>query len=609
MLTSGTAGFGPNNKSNVINNNGQGPAPVKASKLQIVRKNISNVIQRASTEKNNRVNSAQCYYSYQNRYTTQRTRNPNKLCKLEEITFTCGIPTLFSLPDCLQSSHSTEKMTANTIPVENKPANPIQGDLLEKYADFWEISNTYIPNCKQFEDTKIDNPGPIQMFVLKYNELVQSLHDKVVNFTHLQPVGSQYPYQSQDLILLKYYTPPRIVNAIIKTVNFVKKKAALVSSKPHYQTATKNDVAVAKYNVYLNANSYAAGILSDYDKIQKMAALIKNYETDITNFQQSFESLELNTSYGKMNDGEVLSFPMIISGFVSGGDVHYGEIKRVSNTTPSVSLLNDAPAALGTDQSPATTDTESGALSNASSSQSSNNAPVSEFNTDTFKFTELPAKIMGINDKLHNLTIKITTRFQQIRNNLFIANSLYILYADKFRFETETSQLVNESLGYVEDANSSNANSDENNNKIKYKLTTSDIMIKIQNIYLDLEQMDDIVKTINIKSTAKPQIVMFDIDKEFYEALKRRLVKYDINDRIKEIEEKYKKYMDEWCKNYKLFFLNYISMIETVKTQVVIPLDLAISTFYAHFKTVTTQGIYPFVYVPENNKKKDKSSF
>ena len=195
ILKTGKTKPGKNIPTSAINNQ-----PV------IVKTPLDNTFTESKQNKTqkNRVNSEQCYQDYfhmfnyntssRSREIRQRTRKPNKSCNLNETNFTCEIPTLFSLPDCVKLPDKSD--------AQNNSIN------LEKYLEFWEISNTYKPNCGYSTDIIISKPGSIQMFVLKYNELVQSLHDKVVNFLYNQRPNFKYASEPSrrdkiNIILLK----------------------------------------------------------------------------------------------------------------------------------------------------------------------------------------------------------------------------------------------------------------------------------------------------------------------------------------------------------------------------------------------------------------------
>ena len=527
---------------------------------------------------NNRRSSVQCYDD-SNRG-KQRTRNPNQICKINEVGYTCNIPTLFSMPDCIKST--------------NQPEYKID-EIIEKYGGLWEIYSEYATQFKQQQDeSPIENPGSIQLFVLKYNELVRCFHDKVYNFTQGQLSRIIYNKPVTDIdILLPYTKPAAVRNTVARATNIFRN---VTSSNTYLKDSDTNKITIAQYNAYLNVSLYASGIKTDYENIKKLSELMNNYINDISKIPTVIKVFIIDTSIGKIDTiKNPIKYPQIITSFnITGNSASFKSI-----------IIN-------------TSSTDASKYSVVEKAQS---------------IDELKKTNEQIESDLSSIIQLITKRMQTIRNNILIAFSLYRLY-DKFFDFNDPKKLDNPSnnepiaLNKPNNTVPSTSAPDNNTNNEKTPLSTSDatanttpsssdtgnnkptepvnpsndkpnklkyssageIISKIKNIFLHLLQMENIVNTIRTNLQIRSQ--NFEIGQDVLDKLNSYLPTTDINDEITTIEELYKKYIEEWWGNYKNFLPTYIEMIKKVNEDDVIPLKIAIDKMYTHFSEKTKGFIY-----------------
>jgi hypothetical protein len=329
---------------------------------------VKSIIQSSNSTRKN-----QMKVSYKRCYNTltkkQRIREPDNKCELSETAYNCTMPTIFTIPSCFETP-AIDFVSINTI------------------NEFWNIQSKYKSPYQYSKDSQlIKDPGPIQIQVVKYIETIQCLHDKVANSLSGQKMSWHYNYIG-PVILLKY-SKERTTS---KISNWFKSSSS--SDSGYFSSAGGySDIEVAKYNTYLSSG-YKSGIESDYKTIEGYHTRFKNYTQVLTKF---INKINGKGFMGKINDtlrftprADVnfeLTFPSIITKF---NPTNYTLTNMISDKEHDDTFI-----------------------------------PI------TNQVNDVKAQNKESKDKLDSIKAQITTILTPIRDELYIAFSLYILFGVK----------------------------------------------------------------------------------------------------------------------------------------------------------------------------------
>ena len=368
--------------------------------------------------------------------------------------------------------------------------------------EFWNIQSKYKSPYQYSKNSQlIKDPGPIQIQVVKYIETVQCLHDKVANSLSGQTKSMQYNHIG-PVILLKYSKEPTT-----SKLSKLFKRTSSNDSGYFSSAGGYSDIEVAEYNTYLSSG-YKSGIESDYKTIEGYHTKFKNYTQVLTEFMGKMGKMDNMKFTPRANVNIELTFPSIITKF---NPTNYTLTNMISDKEPYNTFI-----------------------------------PI------TNEVTDVNVKNKDNKDKLDTIKKQITTILTPIRDELYIAFSLYILFG-------------------VED---SSAASDSN---------IPNIIKNINKIYAHIDVWYQRIQEIESNNVKQGKSVPdFSNDKPFDNNFKN--FNKEIIKKINEIISEFNASMETWKSNYIKVLSKYTNGVKEVYDSIIYPYFKLITIFYESLK-------------------------